>query len=228
MATPAGSLFGNDAVMRVLRSPDFTIVATVAAWFVINAVFPPTAGWPMWLLVDWGKRIVLLVPLLLHPEINLWIRSAFSLGNYRHEGGGLFVLRVVSLAVLLLFAHYVVVWIRHDWLQPFHDAQAYYPYVTDPYWRTWDLLFGILLVAVSEEIVARVVLIRWLRRRVRYDWLAVVISSAVFGAFHFNSGVDNMIAAGLMGLVFAAVYLETGSVWPVIAGHYLIDFAVFV
>lgn len=210
-----------------LRLPDVTIVATITAWLAVNAWFPPTDGWPAWLLVDWMKRVVLLVPLLVHPEINLWIRSAFTQGVYEHERRGLFLLRVVSFAILLLLLHYACEWGRWAWLLPLDPGSAYYPLIEDPYWRRVDLILGLALVAFSEEIVCRVVLLRALLNRLRHEWTCILVSAAIFGLFHWNYGLDNVISAGLLGIAFAVIYQRTRSIWPVAVGHYLINFTVF-
>lgn len=54
-------------------------------------------------------------------------------------------------------------------------------------------------------------------------WLAAVLSAAVFGVGHRYQGVRGMIGTGVLGLVFAALYLVSGNLLIPIVMHVLID-----
>ncbi|MBX9848910.1 MAG: CPBP family intramembrane metalloprotease, partial [Rhodocyclaceae bacterium] len=49
--------------------------------------------------------------------------------------------------------------------------------------------------------------------------LYVVLSSALFGLSHFNQGGHVVIAAGLLGVATALIYLKWRNVWYLIAAH---------
>lgn len=90
-----------------------------------------------------------------------------------------------------------------------------------------DLTFGLMLVAVHEEIffrrVARVVF------RPLGDGMAMVVaSSLIFGLFHWWTGLPNIILATIAGVFLMLLYRRTGALWPAVLAHYLIDFLIFV
>jgi uncharacterized protein len=49
----------------------------------------------------------------------------------------------------------------------------------------------------------------------------VLVTSLLFGAYHWWSGVGNILAAVLMGVLFMLFYRRSGSLWPVVLSHYL-------
>ncbi|HET9180394.1 MAG TPA: type II CAAX endopeptidase family protein [Terriglobia bacterium] len=51
----------------------------------------------------------------------------------------------------------------------------------------------------------------------------VVISSAAFGLAHFYQGLNGMVRAGLLGALLAWPMVETGSLYPSMTAHFLID-----
>ncbi len=52
---------------------------------------------------------------------------------------------------------------------------------------------------------------------------AAVVSSAVFGVLHSYQGVLGMLRTAVMGGVLAWGFLASGSLWPGIIAHTLID-----
>ena len=55
---------------------------------------------------------------------------------------------------------------------------------------------------------------------------AALASSVLFGVIHTYQGVSGVIATGLTGLVFAAVYLGSGrNLWPAVIAHGVLDTA---
>lgn len=97
------------------------------------------------------------------------------------------------------------------------------------------VLINTLFVGFSEELMFRGVMLRSFRRRFSI-WPAVIITSLAFGAVHslniFTTGevAQSLIqscAAALSGLIFIALRLRTGSIWPPMLLHGLWDFATF-
>jgi membrane protease YdiL (CAAX protease family) len=89
------------------------------------------------------------------------------------------------------------------------------------------------LVAVSEELMFRAVLLQGLLDRMGI-WPAVLLSSALFGVVHtvnglatgdLNGALWQSAAAFLQGVGYAAIRLRTRSVWPMTVVHGLWDFA---
>lgn len=97
------------------------------------------------------------------------------------------------------------------------------------------VLINACFVGFSEELMFRGVLLQAFRRSLPI-WPAVLATSFIFGAIHslnvFTTGrLDQSLvqsaAAFLSGLIFVALRLRTGSLWPSIVLHALWDFAVF-
>jgi uncharacterized protein len=97
------------------------------------------------------------------------------------------------------------------------------------------ILLNTLLVGFSEEVMFRGVLLQAFRHATAI-WLAVLLTSVAFGAVHslnvfvtgdLRAALIQSSAAFLSGLVFIALRLRTGSLWPPIIVHALWDFATF-
>jgi membrane protease YdiL (CAAX protease family) len=53
--------------------------------------------------------------------------------------------------------------------------------------------------------------------------LAFVIATILFGLVHFYQGVAGVLMTTLVGVVFACLYLWTGSLWITMAAHAGLD-----
>lgn len=98
----------------------------------------------------------------------------------------------------------------------------------------WILLNSVL-VGLSEELMFRGVLLQAWRHAVSI-WAAVALTTLAFGAIHslnvfmtgdLRAALLQSTAAALSGLLFIALRLRTGSLWPCIVVHGLWDFATF-
>lgn len=98
------------------------------------------------------------------------------------------------------------------------------------------ILINTMLVGFSEELMLRGAVLQGFRHSVSI-WPAVLLTSVAFGAMHslnvFVTGdlwaaLLQSCAAFLSGIVFIALRLRTGSLWPPIIVHGLWDFATFV
>lgn len=95
--------------------------------------------------------------------------------------------------------------------------------------------FNTFLVGVSEEVMFRGVLFRALLENSKV-WTSIIITTILFGAVHvlngFTTGEWGMailqaFAAGMSGLIFIAIVIRTGSLWPAIIYHFLWDCMLF-
>jgi uncharacterized protein len=101
-----------------------------------------------------------------------------------------------------------------------------YPWVTGGM-KFVDLTFGLVLVALHEEIffrrVARVVF------RPLGDGVWMVLASAfVFGLFHWWTSLPNMLTATVAGAFLMLLYRRAGALWPAVLCHYVIDLWVLI
>ena len=79
-----------------------------------------------------------------------------------------------------------------------------------------------LTAGVCEELVARGYVL-WFIGAWTGPWVALVLSSALFGLGHAYQGRSGVVKTGLVGLVMGLVYLGTGSLLPGMVLHTLID-----
>ena len=90
-----------------------------------------------------------------------------------------------------------------------------------------DLLINIIFIAafagIGEELFFRGVLQRLFIKATRNPWLGILISAAVFSAFHFQ--FFGFIPRFLLGIVLGCIYWYSGSLWPAMAAHFLYDAA---
>ncbi len=56
--------------------------------------------------------------------------------------------------------------------------------------------------------------------------VALFLTSAAFAALHSYQGVLGIVRTGVVGVILGAVFLHTGSLWPPIIAHVVIDLAV--
>jgi uncharacterized protein len=88
-------------------------------------------------------------------------------------------------------------------------------------------VFGLALVAYSEEII--------FRRCARYlfqvyladGYVLVSVTSLLFGAYHWWAGVGNIVEAAVMGVLLMLFFQRSEALRPVILGHYVTDIVDF-
>jgi len=93
------------------------------------------------------------------------------------------------------------------------------------YWL--DLTVGLLLVAITEELVFRKFALKWLEARNVRPLLIVLISALVFALMHWGSGPGRLLYTLISGAAYMAVYLRIRTLWPLIAAHWVEDFFAF-
>jgi membrane protease YdiL (CAAX protease family) len=90
--------------------------------------------------------------------------------------------------------------------------------------RRWFATLSVT-AGFTEELLFRGFLLRYLHTspvHVPLLW-AVVISVLVFGTHHLYQGLNGFITTTVLGLVFTAMLLVTGSLWAGMAYHAAID-----
>jgi len=171
------------------------------------------------MLVEWAFLAALLAAWMM---LN---RPLAGLGFSTSIGPGFWVGIVI---VALLTGHLVYAW---RWAtrasQAEKDEQAkllgkmvrYLPHTR----RELRSFFGVSVTAgIVEEIVYRGFMF-WYLAHVMPLWLAVGVSSVVFGLAHSYQGMNGVLRVTLIGLGFGALYVGTGSIWLPIVAHILID-----
>jgi membrane protease YdiL (CAAX protease family) len=82
----------------------------------------------------------------------------------------------------------------------------------------------VIVVAVAEETIFRGYLILRLKAVTASPAVAVVLSAAIFSLGHGYEGSAGVVTVGVMGLVFALVYLWRKSLVAPMVMHFLQDF----
>jgi uncharacterized protein len=93
--------------------------------------------------------------------------------------------------------------------------------------RSFDLVFGLALVAFSEEIIFRRCARHVLAPRLGDGWFLVIVTSLLFGCYHWWAGLGHVAGAAVVGALFMLLYQRSGVLWPVVLAHYLIDLYFF-
>jgi uncharacterized protein len=95
-----------------------------------------------------------------------------------------------------------------------------------PLLRAMVVLFAVVVAPVTEELVFRRGLFRYLRGRVP-RWAAYVVPTLLFGALHVDWGTLHGLAAlaplTALGLVFSLAYERTGRIGTTIVAHALFN-----
>ncbi len=113
------------------------------------------------------------------------------------------------------------------------DVSAFRSVVGDEKRLLFWLVTSWTLAAFMEEMVYRGWLLTRLAELTGFSangWVvAMLATSALFGAIHLYQGVSGVVATGLSGLVFGWLYLATGrNLWPSILAHGFLDTTGFV
>jgi membrane protease YdiL (CAAX protease family) len=80
-----------------------------------------------------------------------------------------------------------------------------------------------LAAGVGEEMAFRGFAVPGLALLTGSSWGAALISSLAFGLLHGYQGWLGVARTGAMGLVLAGVFLVSGTLWPAILAHALLD-----
>jgi hypothetical protein len=113
------------------------------------------------------------------------------------------------------------------------DVSGFRSLVGDEMQLAYWIALSWSLAALIEEVAYR----GWILMRLaeigrfsRGSWVGGMLASSVlFGVVHAYQGLSGMIATGLTGLVFAAVYLAMGrNLWASITAHGVLDTTGFV
>jgi membrane protease YdiL (CAAX protease family) len=89
--------------------------------------------------------------------------------------------------------------------------------------KSFDLTFGLVLVAASEEIFFRQYIWHGFRPYLGNDTFAVLATSVLFGAYHWWSGLGNVLSATIFCIFFMLMLRRSSALWPVVLAHYLVD-----
>jgi hypothetical protein len=90
-----------------------------------------------------------------------------------------------------------------------------------PYDTVINLLLIALLPAICEELFFRGVIQRILIFLFKSPWQGILVTAALFSAFHFE--FSGFFPRMFLGVILGALYWYANSLWPVILSHFLFN-----
>ena len=195
--------------------------------------------------LNWAGLIATLLICLVAPAIVelLWFTGVPE-GMYP-DGRSIAAL-VIGTGVEVALAVVVITWLRwwppvlHErlrvrpWLWALPIVMLAAPIALTDYAQLgrsgWGLILGLalgcLLIGAGEELLFRGVTLTFTRARYR-EWIAALVTTALFAAFHLPGGVLVAVGAGLTGALLYVVRRVSGGIILPIVAHAVWDFAVY-
>lgn len=172
-------------------------------------------------ILDYGISLLLLAVLLRCLPVRQLVFGDGRLGLARTLGLGLAIL-------IAMIGWDQAAWVA-SWLGESDLLRRWSGFPRLPWGglRVFDLTVGLVLVAVTEEVVFRGVFAQvWAARR--YSVLSLyLVSSLAFALLHLWQGTLPLLQAFGASLLLMLVYRRCGALWPPILVHYLFNLFVF-
>ena len=176
-------------------------------------------GWVEWLAIDYGARTIMLAgAVVARPTV---AKARPTIGRRR------FATLTAAVASVVLFISLVLDPVLSRAFRGTVFATVPLPWIENPAVYSADLLFGLWLVALSEELAFRWYAIRRLEQLDYRPNAVLLLSAVLFAAFHTTRGVQVVAFSFLLGVLFGFLYQRIGQLWPVVVGHYMVDFIAF-
>ena len=123
--------------------------------------------------------------------------------------------------------------LAHLWIEPTinnwlgRTGLFYFGRIPSDYLRIFDLTIGLILIAVSEELVFRKFALNWLKRSGFGVLGCILISASIFALMHWGSGLNRVAATFVFGVASMGLYIRHTRLWPVVVAHYITNFIAF-
>ena len=205
--------------LRAIPAP-LWFVAALVPMVVLQIVRLEQSDPATWISWDYGGRIGALAVLSAIPTVRTVTFQRERLRMTYWEAASWIV-------GIVLFDHYVCGWIRRT-LNTALPATVLGSYPETHGWlHIVDVIFGLALVAYSEEIVFRRCAHHLFQIYLNDGYALVVVTSILFGAYHWRTGIGNIVEAVLIGVLLMLFYRRSAALWSVVVGHYLTDVVEF-
>lgn len=89
-----------------------------------------------------------------------------------------------------------------------------------------NLIFVSLFAGIGEEIFFRGILQRLFIRAFKNPWMGIVLTAAIFSAFHFQ--FFGFFPRLMLGIVLGVIYWYSGNLWTAILAHFIYDGSIIV
>lgn len=221
--SPPGATGALPAAPREVRADIAVFLLLCLPFYLNDFANIYVKDWRIWLAIDYIG--VKLFPLLI---IGLLLRT----GKMKPGEFGLLPTPAVSFLTVFLIGTLVGIFLDQNGQEiisrfPGYRSLGEMPAITNPFWSRLDLTAGLLMVGIVEELVFRGYLCTFLFRYTRRPGLIIGLSALAFGLIHWSGGLHQVAVTGTIGAIFMALYLRTGSLYPLILAHFIIDFISF-
>ena len=196
----------------------FVILAILSSIYLLNDfLFMRAGGYAAWLEIDYGSRLLALGIILFLLKQRLSLPAEFGLTLIPWRRGLKWLLLLTVTGVLID----QIGWRFFEIILP-NTQLASMPRIANPFIKTFDLTFGVVFVAVSEELVFRGYCYSAFKDRMSPPAI-IAVSAVLFGLIHWSLGLHAVISAALWGVLPMAALIRTGSVLPAMVAHYITD-----
>jgi membrane protease YdiL (CAAX protease family) len=200
----------------------FIILTVLSSPFLLNDfLFLTAKGYGVWLLIDYGSRLLAVGIVLALMQRKISSAAEFGLTGIPFRSGLVWLLLLTTTGILID----QVAWRFLEQHLPYTQL-AIMPKIKSPFVNIFDLIFGVTLVAVSEEIVFRGYFYSTLHERLSPGAL-VALSAVLFGMIHWSQGLHAIVSAALWGILPMVSMIRTRSIIPAAIAHYITDLVSF-
>jgi CAAX protease family protein len=186
------------------------------AFIVKRAFLLEQHDYTVWLAADYSARLISLAGVVMARQVGLLAYGPPPAGLLKSVLVFLALLAAQLYVQMFIFPTLLALHLNFFILSP-------YPFIPNPFLRTFDLTVGLLLVAVSEECVFRGLLMALLERLRLNSLMVIVTSAVVFALVHLTTGLANTLNVFLQGLALGVAYWQTRRLSVCILSHYLVD-----
>ncbi|WP_415714933.1 CPBP family intramembrane glutamic endopeptidase [Maridesulfovibrio sp.] len=176
----------------------------------------------LWLAIDYGAKILPLAFLFYLLKKEILSRADLGLVTLPFKQLILWTIGITALGLCLDEPGFAL-WSK---LLPAMRLGSI-PIGTDSPLYTLDMTIGLALVAISEEIIFRGLAFTALRKRKQSIPKIFLISAIIFGLIHWSQGPTAIIATAITGSGLMVCMYCTGSIYPTIIAHYVINYLSF-
>lgn len=192
----------------------FFLVSSI--YFLNDFLFIAFKSWQSWLAIDYISRILsLLIVLFFVPKKFFYLNKTTTSDVVFYS----FILTIFGTAIIHLIDKNL-----YGFFEFSHFIK--FPKIENEFFNYFDLYIGLILVAISEEIIFRGYFFALFKNRLTNQNI-IFFSSLFFALIHWGSGLDAVIGAFLWGVLAMVILLRTNSIIPTIIAHYFTNLILF-
>lgn len=209
-------------MQEISNRQKMTAFVVLAVPFILNdlAFLALNGGYGVY-LVDYATRVLVLAICLLWPPARYVVMQP-------SRPDAPVYLAVLALVVLVVAGRLLTIYVEpaFDGVAEWGRFFRFGP-IESPALRWFDLTAGLFLVALSEELVFRKFALSALSAITSRRAVIVVLSAVIFALIHWSGGMSQLITTFLFGAIYMVVYLKIGTLWPLVAAHWIENYLQF-